>query len=170
LPSPAVTMSRSATGAPTEHDHTRCIRHAVARAERICGQKKARLTPLRKRVLEIVWRAHEPIGAYEILAEIAKDRDKVGPPTVYRALEFLQHAGLVHRLDSLNAFLGCERPHIEHAGEFLVCARCRRVREIEDSLLSRALQQRARSLGFQLDAYAVEIKAVCTECSRSPSA
>jgi Fur family transcriptional regulator, zinc uptake regulator len=121
-------------------------------------------TPLRRRILEIVWRAHKPIGAYEILAELSKDRDKVGPPTVYRALEFLQQVGLVHRLDSLNAFLGCERPDTEHSGEFLVCSRCRRVTEIKDSVLSRALAKRARSLGYKLDAYALEIKALCNDC------
>jgi Fur family transcriptional regulator, zinc uptake regulator len=157
-------MRRQAARESKTHDHKQCIRRAVARAEQICGQKQVSLTPLRRRILEIVWRAHEPIGAYEILAELGKDRDKVGPPTVYRALEFLQQVGLVHRLDSLSAFLGCERPDTEHAGEFLVCSRCRRVTEIEDSVLSRVLEERARSLGYKLDAYAVEIKALCNEC------
>lgn len=157
-------MTRQAARELNAHDHRQCIRRAVARAEQICGRKQASLTPLRRRILEIVWRKHDPIGAYEILAELGKDRDKVGPPTVYRALEFLQQVGLVHRLDSLNAYLGCERPDTEHAGEFLVCSRCRRATEIQDSVLSRAIEKRARSLGYTLDAYAVEIKALCKEC------
>jgi Fur family transcriptional regulator, zinc uptake regulator len=149
------------------HDHDRCIRRAVSAAERVCAAKQISLTPLRKRILEIVWRQHEPIGAYEILAEIAKDREKAAPPTVYRALEFLQDAGLVHRLDSLNAFLGCERPESPHAAQFLVCGNCRRVAEIEDPVLNRALLERARALGFHVEDSAVEIKARCTECARA---
>jgi Fur family transcriptional regulator, zinc uptake regulator len=167
-PGPAHAMSpmvKSAQRQRTEHDHARCVRRAVATAEKVCADKQVNLTPLRKRVLEIVWRQHEPIGAYEILAEIAKDREKAAPPTVYRALEFLREAGLVHRLDTLNAFLGCDRPQAEHAGQFLVCAKCRRVAEIEDSVLSRALQERASALGFRLETSAVEIKALCTQCA-----
>jgi Fur family transcriptional regulator, zinc uptake regulator len=148
------------------HDHARCVRRAVATAERVCAAKEVNFTPLRKHVFEIVWRQHKPIGAYEILAELARDREKAAPPTVYRALEFLQEAGLVHRLDTLNAFLGCDRPEDEHAAQFLVCGQCRRVTEIEDSLLNRALQERGRALGFRLQASAVEIKAICTECAK----
>jgi Fur family zinc uptake transcriptional regulator len=84
---------------------------------------------------------------------------------VYRALEFLQEAGLVHRVDSLNAFLGCDRPELPHAGQFLVCARCRKVSEIQDAALTRVLGQRAAELGYRLEGSAVEIKAICTRCA-----
>jgi len=159
-------MVRSRRWQPMTHDHARCVRRAVATAERVCAAKEVNLTPLRRHILEIVWRQHEPIGAYEILAELGRDREKAAPPTVYRALEFLQEAGLVHRLDTLNAFLGCDRPEDNHAGQFLVCGQCRRVAEIEDSLLNRALQERGRALGFRLESSAVEIKAICAECAR----
>lgn len=158
-------MVKSAGRQRATHDHAQCVLRAVAAAERVCAAKRINLTPLRKRILEIVWRQHEPIGAYEILADLAKDRDKAAPPTVYRALEFLQEAGLVHRLDTLNAFLGCNRPEHEHAAQFLVCSRCRRVAEIEDSILNRGLRERAGSLGFLLQGSAIEIKAVCTDCA-----
>ena len=160
-------MVRSSERQRTTHDHAKCVQRAVATAERVCAAKEVNLTPLRRRIFEIVWRQHEPIGAYEILAELARDREKAAPPTVYRALEFLQEAGLVHRLDTLNAFLGCDRPEDEHSGQFLVCGQCRRVAEIEDSVLSRTLQKRARSLGFRLQTSAVEIKAVCTQCAKA---
>lgn len=149
------------------HDHDRCIRRAVTAAERVCAAKQISLTPLRRQVLEIVWRQHEPIGAYEILAEIAKGRDKAAPPTVYRALEFLQEAGLVHRLDSINAFFGCERPDSPHSGQFLVCSACRRVAELEEPVLKPSLQEQARALGFHLEGSVVEIKALCTQCARA---
>jgi len=158
-------MSKPAPRQRPSHDHRGCVESAVAAAERVCEAKQFNLTPIRKRVLEIVWRQHEPIGAYEILAELAKDGGNPVPQTVYRALEFLQEAGLVHRLDTLNAFLGCDRPEDAHSGQFLVCSRCRRVAEIEDSVLNRTLKDRARSLGFRLDASPVEIKAICTRCA-----
>lgn len=147
------------------HDHGRCVERAVAAAERVCAARQFNLTPIRRRVLEIVWRQHAPIGAYDILAELAKDGGNPSPQTVYRALEFLQEAGLVHRLDTLNAFLGCDRPEDSHSGQFLVCSRCRRVTEVEDSVLNRTLKERARSFGFRLDASPVEIKAICTQCA-----
>jgi Fur family transcriptional regulator, zinc uptake regulator len=158
-------MSKSAQVQWTAHDHRRCVERAVAAAERVCTAKQFKLTPIRRRVLEIVWRQHEPIGAYDILAELAKEGGNPAPQTVYRALEFLQGAGLVHRLDTLNAFLGCDRPEDAHSGQFLVCSRCRRVAEIEDSVVNRTLRERARSLGFCLDASPVEIKAVCAQCA-----
>ena len=160
-------MSRSAVVGRANHDHGGCIRRAVTAAERLCEAKQIRLTPLRRRVLEIVWRQHKPIGAYEILAEIAKDRARAAPPTVYRALEFLQEAGLVHRVDSLNAFLGCDRPELPHTGQFLVCAQCRKVSEIQDPALTRVLGQHASELGYRLEGSAVEIKAICTRCASS---
>lgn len=141
------------------------MERAVAAAERVCATRQFNLTPIRRRVLEIVWRQHEPIGAYDILAELAKDGGNPSAQTVYRALEFLQEAGLVHRLDTLNAFLGCDRPEDSHSGQFLVCSRCRRVTEVEDSVLNRTLKERARSFGFRLDASPVEIKAICTQCA-----
>ena len=159
-------MSRVIDRQRAAHDHTRCIRRAVTAAEKVCASRQVNLTPLRRRVFEIVWRQHEPIGAYEILAELSKDREKAAPPTVYRALEFLQEAGLVHRLDTLNAFLGCDRPEDDHSGQFLVCSDCRRVAEIDNTILSRALREQARSLGFRLEGSAVEIKAVCNQCSQ----
>jgi Fur family transcriptional regulator, zinc uptake regulator len=94
-------MSRSGERVSGRHDHARCIRRAELTAEEVCSRRKVSLTPLRKRVLEIVWRGHEPIGACQILAEIGRDRATAGPPTVYRALEFLRDAGLVHRVDAL---------------------------------------------------------------------
>ena len=160
-------MARRAVKRRGTHDHGRCVERAVSTAARLCEARQIKLTPLRQRILEIVWRQHEPIGAYEILAEFAKERDKAAPPTVYRALEFLQDAGLVHRLDSLNAFVGCDHPEAPHAGQFIVCGTCRRVAEIEDPVINRALQERARLLGFHLKESTVEIKAVCTDCARA---
>ena len=83
---------------------------ALARAEALCQQRGARLTDLRRRVLEIIWSSATPLGAYTILDVLRDDGRQGAPPTVYRALDFLLAQGLIHRLASLNVFTGCRRP------------------------------------------------------------
>ena len=90
-----------------EHDHRRCVANALDDAEAVCAERGARLTPVRRRVLEIIWQSHRPLGAYAILEVLSGEGHSPAPPTVYRALEFLLTHGLVHRLSSLNAFIGC---------------------------------------------------------------
>ena len=163
-------MSKPRPRKPGQHDHGACIDRAVAKAIEVCTARGLNLTPIRRRVLEIVWRAHDPIGAYEILAELAKERDKAAPPTVYRALEFLIDAGLVHRIDTLNAFLGCDAPGHAHVAQFLVCRNCHRVAEIDDPALNRALAEKSRSMGFRIEPTALEIKGLCSECAAPATA
>ena len=158
-------MAKPRPHAHGAHDHGACIDRALAAATALCTTRELKLTPVRRRVLEIVWRAHEPIGAYEILAELAKERDKVAPPTVYRALEFLIDAGLVHRIDSLNAFLGCDAPGHAHVAQFLVCRACHRVAEIDDPALNRVLAEKSRSMGFRIEPTSLEIKGLCADCA-----
>ena len=104
-------MSASAAAAYAhDHDHTKCISEAVAIAREICAKHGERFTELRGRVLELVWDSHRPIGAYAILERLKSDGRSAAPPTVYRALDFLMGVGLVHRIESLNAYVGCAHP------------------------------------------------------------
>lgn len=149
------------------HNHRQCIADALKTAEAVCSDRGLRLTPIRRRVLELVWRQHDPVGAYEILGMLAREDGRpAAPPTVYRALDFLCDAGLVHRLDSLNAFVGCDRAARAHIGQFLVCNDCQRVAEIEDPGVHRALARAADQAGFTLNA-AIEIKGQCWECRQA---
>src|SRR4051794_6447763 len=122
---------RAAAFRTDEHDHDACVEAALDRAARLCARHGARLTPLRRRVLELVWRGHAPIGAYDILGRLSPKIGAVAPPTVYRALEFLRAQGLVHRIESLNAYLGCERPGEAHGGQFLLCSGCGAAAELD---------------------------------------
>src|SRR5690606_10698879 len=89
------------------HDHEQCVSDALAAAEQVCERSGARLTPVRRGVLGLVWQSHRPMGAYDLLDTLAREDDRrPAPPTVYRALDFLQEHGLVHRIASLNAFIG----------------------------------------------------------------
>ncbi|MFO0451495.1 MAG: Fur family transcriptional regulator [Pseudomonadota bacterium] len=137
---------------------------ALRAAERVCADRVVRLTPIRRRVLEIVWSSHDPIGAYDIIAKLPRGDRPAAPMTVYRALDFLVEQGLVHRLDSLNAFIGCDRATERHAGQLLVCGRCGKVTEIDDPRVQRAVDAAAAEHGFRCDA-ALEVKGLCARCS-----
>ena len=117
---------------PHIHDHRACMTATLAAAETLARTRGQRLTPLRRRVLEIVLESHRPTGAYDVLASLARDRTRPAPPTVYRALEFLLGQGFVHRIDSLSAFVGCFAPEKAHRSRFFLCLRCGRAAEIED--------------------------------------
>jgi Fur family zinc uptake transcriptional regulator len=147
-----------------KHDHERCMTRALRAAERVCKERELQLTAIRRRVLELIWERHAPIGAYDILAALKKGEGALAPPTVYRALEFLLEAGLIHRIDTLNAFIGCESPEEKHTGQLLVCRSCNRVTELDDPSITRLLAQKALGAGFTSDQQSVEIKGLCAAC------
>ncbi len=151
------------------HDHGACIASAVARATELCAHRKARLTRLRRRVLEIVWRSHEPVGAYAILRVLRAEGRPAAPPTVYRALEFLLAHGLVHRVESLNAYMGCAQPGKAHTGQFLICGRCGAAVELDDERVRSAVARGAERLGFAIERQTIEVIGLCPRCRPEPA-
>ncbi|HLT90909.1 MAG TPA: Fur family transcriptional regulator [Woeseiaceae bacterium] len=149
---------------PSHHDHDDCVTNAIEAAERVCRRRNLRFTGIRRAVLELVWMSHRPVGAYEILDQLNRKGKKTAPPTVYRALEFLIEADLVHRLDSLNAFIGCRDPGSSHTGQFLICRHCRSVAELDDDDISCLVGEKAASHGFTAVRQMVEIEGVCRYC------
>lgn len=167
VPAPAAdTVLRSFT--PARHDHRRCVSTALSKADATCDASGLRLTPLRRRVLELVWGSHTPVKAYDLLATLGKERDQAAPPTVYRALDFLLEAGLVHRIASLNAFVGCGEPGLGHAGQFLICTGCGMVAELDEPELSNTIATSAARLGFEVRRETIEIEGLCAQCRRAP--
>jgi Fur family transcriptional regulator, zinc uptake regulator len=148
------------------HDHHRCVRVAVDQALALCAARGARLTDTRRQVLELVWRSHAPIGAYQILDELAATRARVAPPTVYRALEFLSREGLVHRIDSLNAYVGCPSPTLPHEAYFFICRGCGEAAEFHDRELAASLAACVQRARFRVDAATVELSGLCGRCAR----
>jgi Fur family transcriptional regulator, zinc uptake regulator len=147
------------------HDHSHCVSGALAQAQSLCAKTGTRLTALRLRVLELVWQSHKPLGAYDILAVLSEtDGRRAAPPTVYRALDFLQENGLVHRLASLNAFVGCSHPEQPHQGQFLICRTCHTSVELEQSSISAAIISSAASVGFSVEGQTVEVLGLCASC------
>lgn len=146
------------------HDHQRCIDDALTAAERVCQDHNTRLTPLRRRVLELIWESHRPAGAYALLDQLKPDHPSAAPPTIYRALEFLLENGLVHRVQSLNAFVGCDDPEHAHRGFFMICEDCGDAVELADPGLDKAMNSSAARLGFALKTRTIEATGLCQQC------
>jgi len=147
------------------HDHDHCVEDALSAAETICQTGGARLTSLRHRVLELVWQSHRPVGAYAVLDQLKREHRSAAPPTVYRALEFLLEQGLVHRIQSLNAFVGCAHPDEVHRGFFLICTDCGDAMEVEDKGVDRAITRSAKGFGFEVQTCTIEAAGLCPECN-----
>src|SRR5258708_5692072 len=137
----------------------------MAIAEARCGQRGQRLTPIRRKVLAALLASHKPLGAYEIIDRLAPKGPRPAPITAYRALEFLRENGLVHRIESRNAFIACVHTHA--AGElvvFLICERCGTVGEASSADVAATLTSAARAAGFAPKSPVIEITGVCTHC------
>lgn len=150
-----------------KHDHRSCIRSAIRSAESVCADRGIRLTNQRRRILELVWSRHGPIRAYDILRLMNEREGKATPNTVYRGLDFLLSAGLIHRLDSVNAFMGCANPATKHTGQFLICRECESAAEIYDAGIDRTLGKDAERLGFATEQQTVEVHGLCPVCAAS---
>jgi Fur family zinc uptake transcriptional regulator len=138
----------------------------LAAAEALCARRDQRLTPPRRRVLELLLEAGQPVKAYDLMA--AYDAAAPAkPPTVYRALEFLEREGFAHRIESLNAFVACGQPVAGdtsvHAAAFLICDCCGAAREVE-AKLGRELGQAAEHAGYQVQAVTIEAHGLCQSC------
>ena len=140
------------------------VAERVRYAETLCVDRGLAFTPLRREVFELVCHHSNPVGAYELLEELKAIRGGAAPVTVYRALEFLLSAGLVHRLAALNAYTICHGHEPGHGGLLLVCGNCSNVIELEDEELERSIARSAADLRFETAPDPVEVRGICSEC------
>jgi Fur family zinc uptake transcriptional regulator len=111
-----------------------------------------------------VWGGHGPVGAYALLAALRGEGQNAAPPTVYRALDFLLEQGLVHKIECLNAYVGCSHPGERHVGQFLLCGRCGAAVELDDPAIAAAVEGGAARLGFTIMRQTIEVEGVCPGC------
>lgn len=130
-------------------------------AQAACVAGDLRLTPVRRRTLEILLKAHEALGAYDVLARLDADGFGSKPPVAYRALTFLFDAGLAHRIERLNAFVACAQPGSDHDPAFMICNRCGTVAEGD---AGSAMQTSAAAAGFHIERTVLEAEGVCPAC------
>lgn len=149
------------------HDHARCTADLLSRAERTCARRGSRLTGQRREVLGCVARSHRAVGAYDIIERMAEQGPRPAPITVYRALDFLLAHGLVHKIESRNAFVACSHSHDGQPAALLICATCGLVAELDAPGAFRELKARAAEQGFQEQQTMVEMSGLCASCAGS---
>jgi len=169
----ATTTGARAAIAFATHDHRRCVQQALSQARAACRERGARLTELHEEVLRLVWQSHRPIGAYallEMLGAHAGARRRPGPPTVYRALEFLREQGFVHRVESLNAYVGCQIGAGPHDHQLYICRGCGATLESAQPAIRTAVARYGDEVGFTVESMALEVLGLCPGCAgREPA-
>ncbi len=158
-------MNTSETPSFERHDHERCIHSTVGRVAAACAERGLQLTPVRKRVLELLLDQHKALGAYELLDALRADGLGSQPPAVYRALEFLVGNGFAHKIERLNAFVACCIDETQHSPAFLICRGCNAIAEAESDGLKTAIEDTASACGFVVEQRVVEIEGLCPQCA-----
>lgn len=146
------------------HDHDHCIADALSAAQEACARRKLNLTPVRRRVLEILLQQHKAMGAYDILARLEAEGLGSQPPVAYRALDFLVSNGFAHKIEGLNAYIACSHPNATHAPAFLICRKCGAVQETQSEPAKGTLGSVARAAGFVIESTVVEAQGLCPAC------
>jgi Fur family zinc uptake transcriptional regulator len=146
------------------HNHKSCCGNGMAAADRLAREAGLRLTPVRRRALEILLEEHRAMGAYQVLERLAADGFGAQPPVAYRALEFLVENGLAHRIRRLNAFTACMHPGEAHAPVFFICSECDGVAEAPGAGVTDAVAVAADQIAFQVARMNVEAVGICPNC------
>lgn len=146
------------------HNHSNCIQTALENASQLCLQRGVQLTDIRKQVLELIWADHHAVKAYDLLERIKPLQAAAKPATIYRALDFLMEQNFIHRVESLNAFIGCCNLKTVHQQLLLICKQCQNVEERAADLVMDALKQELKQAGFTRHHQAIEIQGICADC------
>ncbi|WP_090828874.1 transcriptional repressor [Nitrosovibrio tenuis] len=155
-------MSRN----PSGHNHKKCINEALSMAGQLCMTRGVRLTPIRYQVLELIWGSHKAVKAYDLLDRIKPLQPMAKPATVYRALDFLIEQGLIHRVESLNAFIGCSYSGQQHEQLLLICKLCHEVEERAAEKVMKTLAREMKQLAFVAHSKSIEIHGICIKCAQ----
>src|SRR5262245_34896890 len=164
----AMTQATATAAFPApEHDHDRCLIDAMERARKAFETKGLKLTPLRRAVFQEIAGSHRAIGAYEVLDRLATRGDRLAPISVYRAIDALVTAGIVHRFESRNAFFACHAGH-EQRQLVLACEGCGTVAEVDGAKVFAAIDRTAENAAFVASAAkgpVVEVWGLCANCT-----
>ncbi len=144
--------------------HKSCIKEALIEAKTICNQRGVKLTKLRETVLKLIWKNHSYVKAYDLLDDLKKIDSSAKPPTIYRSLEFLLENGFIHKIQSLNAFVGCSHPNEHNKCYFLICKECQNIEECHSENINEFVQSTSSNNNFSANQVTLEISGVCQEC------
>jgi len=152
-----------------KHNHSECVQTALSRAEAHCADTGLRLTPVRRRSLEILLAEHRALGAYDLLANLSDEGLGAQPPVAYRALDFLVKAGFAHKIEALNAYIACAHLGSDHTPAFLICRSCQSVAEADTAPAQGRLGEAAHAAGFTIERMVIEAEGLCPACQPEPS-
>lgn len=184
-----VIQTRSMTAHPTtartviehrEHDHARCAADALVHAEVICRREGLRFTEQRRHVLQALLESHVPASAYDVIERLAgqgvhhdsgesaksDSTKRLAPISVYRALEFLTANNFAHRIESMNAYVACDRGDDCEPGAtlFLICDTCGAAAEAPSDALGSLIGREAGERGFSPRRPVLEVRGLCARC------
>ena len=152
-----------------DHEHPglkgQALRHALTAAERRCAATDERLTSSRRRVLELLLGSDGPQKAYDLIAAFGEGGEPAKPPTVYRALEFLERLGFAHRIESLNAYVPCRLEGEGHSAAFLICDCCGAAEEFEPDFAPGL--EAAKAKGYAVATVTLEARGLCPACQEA---
>ena len=162
-PSPAPAQPQPCTDPDCRGQHAPAER--VALAVSLCAARGNKLTALRRQVLELLWERRRPMGAYALIEELSlRHSRRIGPPTIYRALEVLMSQRLVSRLESRNAYVPRTHPERQQDCLFFICSICGMSTELENPRIVQVLAEDAAALGYRVDRRVVEVEGTCPKC------
>ncbi|MGE4128837.1 MAG: Fur family transcriptional regulator [Hyphomicrobiaceae bacterium] len=142
------------------------VSDTVDRARSIFSERNLRFTELREHVFTEIASTNGAIGAYDILERLSNKGMRLAPISVYRSIDALIDAGVIHRLESKNAYFACRRH--EHATKgrpvFLACERCGGVSEVAAQPVFDLINDTAREVGFEPKVKFVEVSGICAQC------
>ena len=149
----------------TCENHKININEALKKAENICNKKGVKLTKLRQKVLTLILKNHGYVKAYDLLNDLKKSDASAKPPTVYRSLDFLMEHGFIHKIQSLNAFVGCSHPDEHEDCYFLICKECKNIEECCSNTVKKVLTSTSGKNNFSPNQVTLEITGICQDCS-----
>jgi Fur family zinc uptake transcriptional regulator len=162
-------VSAFTESSPPAHNHNNCRTKAVQTADKLCAERGVQLTPIRRKALELIWESHRAMKAYDLLDQMKLFQQTAKPATVYRALDFLLEQGLIHRVESLNAFIGCSCSEQQHEQLLLICVQCHEVEERPGMMVMEAVSKEIEQAGFTVHRKAIEMQGICKHCNPSPT-
>ena len=149
-------MSANGIGSSFEqHNHEICNQHYTNKMEKYCVENSLKLTPLRRRVFEILIRDHKPLGAYQILEILKKEGFASSPSIAYRGLDFLVEKGFPSKIEGLNSFIACSFAGCKHFPAFIICRKCDNVAEIKSE--NAFLTESDTALDFKIENAIIEL-------------
>ena len=136
----------------------------LSEAEQLVAAKGQKLTKIRRKVLHLLLDSKEPAKAYDLLAQLDGE-GAAKPPTIYRALDFLQEMGLAHKIESLNAYVACGHAQHAHSAVFIICDACGGAEELHAVATSEAMNREAKAAGFSVRNAVIEARGICRKCA-----